>query len=81
MTSLISERPSWWHGCRFATELARKLIAASQRYRQYIKSGAVGQAIDFTVFGVLLPSRTLPLCGFVNLPTSAWFAAGSVISE
>jgi hypothetical protein len=66
----------------FATELARKLIAASQRYRQYIKSGAVGQAIDFTVFGVLLPSPyASSFGGFVNLPTSAWFAAGSVISE
>jgi len=36
MTSLISERPSCGMAVGFATELARKLIAASQRYRQYI---------------------------------------------
>jgi uncharacterized oligopeptide transporter (OPT) family protein len=66
----------------FATELARKLIAANSRYRAYIKSGGVAQAVDFTIFGVLLPSPyASSFGGFVNLPTSAWFAAGSVVSE
>ena len=66
----------------FATELARKLIAANSRYRAYIKPGGVAQAVDFTIFGVLLPSPyASSFGGFVNLPTSAWFAAGSVVSE
>jgi hypothetical protein len=66
----------------FATELVRKLIAANRRYREYIKTGAVARAVDFTIFGVLLPSPyASSFGGFVNLPTSAWFAVGSVISE
>jgi hypothetical protein len=66
----------------FGTELVRKLIAASRQYGKYIKSGGVAQAVDFTIFGVLLPSPyASSFGGFVNLPTSAWFAAGSVISE
>lgn len=66
----------------FGTELVRKLIAASTRYRGYIKAGGVAQAVDFTIFGVLLPSPyASSFGGFVNLPTSVWFAAGSIISE
>jgi len=66
----------------FTTELVRKLIAASRRYREYIKSGTLAHAVDFTIFGVLLPSPyASSFGGFVNLSTSAWFAVGSVISE
>jgi uncharacterized oligopeptide transporter (OPT) family protein len=66
----------------FAMELLRKLIAASRRYRDFAKSGKVAHAADFTIFGVLLPSPyAASFGGFVNLPTSAWFAAGSVIAE
>jgi hypothetical protein len=66
----------------FVTELLRKLIAASRRYRAYIARGGVARAMDFTLFAVILPSPyASSFGGFVNLSTSIWFAAGSVIAE
>jgi uncharacterized oligopeptide transporter (OPT) family protein len=66
----------------FVTEVLRKLIAANRRYREFIKSGAAARSVDFTIFAVVLPSPyATSFGGFVNLSTSAWFAAGSVISE
>jgi uncharacterized oligopeptide transporter (OPT) family protein len=66
----------------FATEVLRKLIAASRRYREYVQRGAAGRAVDFTIFAVLLPSPyASSFGGFVNLPTSLWFASGSVFAE
>lgn len=66
----------------FATEVLRKLIAASRRYREYVQSGAAARAVDFTIFAVLLPSPyASSFGGFVNLPTSLWFASGSVLAE
>ena len=69
-------------GLGFATELLRKLVAAHRGYRQWRGSGSAGRAVDFTIFAVLLPSPyASSFGGFVNLPTSAWFAAGSVFGE
>lgn len=66
----------------FATELLRKLVAASRRYRQYLKRGKAAAAVDFTVFAVILPSPyASSFGGFVNLPTSTWFAVGSLLAE
>ncbi|HEY6458384.1 MAG TPA: OPT/YSL family transporter [Steroidobacteraceae bacterium] len=66
----------------FATELLRKLLAASRRYRIYRERGGTAAAVDFTIFALLLPSPyASSFGGFVNLPVSAWFAAGSVIGE
>ncbi|HEY6452031.1 MAG TPA: OPT/YSL family transporter [Steroidobacteraceae bacterium] len=66
----------------FATELLRKLLAASRRYRTYRDRGGAGAAVDFTIFAVLVPSPyASSFGGFVNLPVSSWFAAGSVIGE
>ena len=65
-----------------ATELLRKLIIASRRYREFVKQGGAAGAIDFTIFAVILPSPyASSFGGFVNLPTAAWFAAGSVTAE
>jgi uncharacterized oligopeptide transporter (OPT) family protein len=69
-------------GLGFATELLRKLIAASRRYRAYVQRGGAARAIDFAIFAVLLPSPyASSFGGFVNLPTSSWFAAGGVIGD
>jgi hypothetical protein len=66
----------------FAIELLRKLIAASRRYRAFRDSGRLAQSIDFILFAVLLSSPyASSFGGFVNLPTSAWFAGGSVLGE
>jgi uncharacterized oligopeptide transporter (OPT) family protein len=65
----------------FATELLRKLITASRRYRAYVVGGGAATAVDFTLMTVLLPSPyASSFGGFVNLPTSAWFAVGSIVS-
>jgi uncharacterized oligopeptide transporter (OPT) family protein len=65
----------------FATELLRKLISSNRRYRNYQQSGRTAQALDFTLFAIVLPSPyASSFGGFVNLPTSAWFAGGSVIT-
>jgi hypothetical protein len=69
-------------GLGLLTEVLRKLIAASRRYRAYVQRGGAARAVDFTLFAVILPSPyASSFGGFVNLPTSAWFAAGSVIGD
>jgi len=66
----------------FATELLRRLVAASGRYRALVQQGGIGGGIDFTIFAVILPSPyASSFGGFVNLPTAAWFAAGSLLGE
>ncbi len=65
----------------FATEFLRKLISANRRYRSYRSSGRIAHALDFTLFTIILPSPyASSFGGFVNLPTSAWFAAGSILT-
>jgi hypothetical protein len=69
-------------GLGFTTELLRKLIAANRRYGEWRASGSAARAVDFTIFAVLLPSPyASSFGGFVNLPTSVWFAAGSVFGD
>jgi hypothetical protein len=66
----------------FATEVLRKLIAASRRYGAWRASTSAARAVDFAIFAVLLPSPyASSFGGFVNLPTSAWFAGGSVLGD
>jgi hypothetical protein len=66
----------------FATEVLRKLIAASRRYGAWKASSRAARPVDFMIFAVLLPSPyASSFGGFVNLPTSAWFAGGSVFGE
>ena len=68
-------------GAGFATELLRRLIGASSGYQRYRARGGSATAVDFTLMTVLLPSPyASSFGGFVNLPTSAWFAAGSAIA-
>jgi uncharacterized oligopeptide transporter (OPT) family protein len=69
-------------GIGFVTEVARKLLAWSARWRAYRASGRRGAAAAWIVEAVLLPSPYASSTGgFLELSTSAWFAAGSVVSS
>jgi hypothetical protein len=47
-----------------------------------VQQGGIGGGIDFTIFAVILPSPyASSFGGFVNLPTAAWFAAGSLLGD
>jgi len=66
----------------FATEVLRKLIKSRGGYRRFAEGGRVGFATDFLLDAVLLPSPyASSFGGFVNLPTSAWFAAGGAVAS
>lgn len=66
----------------FATELLRKIIKANKGYQRFAAGSKAGFATDFMLDAVLLPSPyASSFGGFVNLHTSAWFAAGGVISS
>lgn len=66
----------------FATELLRKIIKANTGYQRFAAGSKAGFATDFMLDAVLLPSPyASSFGGFVNLHTSAWFAAGGVISS
>ena len=78
------QRTAIWIGVAigFAIELARKLLRASARYRRFATSGRAGRSTDFAIDAFVLPSPyALSFGGFVNLPTSFWFAAGGVVSS
>ena len=69
-------------GIGIGTEVARKLLRASPRYRRFVESGRAGFAVGWVVDAVVLPSPYASSTGgFLDLATSAWFAAGSVLSS
>ena len=69
-------------GIGLATEIARKLLRASAAYRRFVESGRTGFAVGWVVDAVLLSSPYASSTGgFLDLATSAWFAAGSVLSS
>ncbi|HVY38979.1 MAG TPA: OPT/YSL family transporter [Polyangia bacterium] len=69
-------------GIGLGTEVARKLLRASAAYRRFVDGGRTGFAVGWTVDAILLPSPYASSTGgFLDLSTSAWFAAGSVISS
>ena len=78
------QRTAIWIGIAigFATEILRKYIKSRPRYRQFAQSGKVGFATDFMLDAVVLPSPyASSFGGFVNLMTSAWFAAGGALAS
>jgi uncharacterized oligopeptide transporter (OPT) family protein len=88
LRSLTEDRPyqrtAIWVGVAmgFATELLRKIIKSRDGYKRFVKSGKVGFSTDFLIDAVVLPSPyASSFGGFVNLPTSAWFAAGGVFAS
>jgi hypothetical protein len=78
------QRTAIWVGVAigFVTEVLRKIIKSREGYRRFVASGKVGFATDFVLDSAVLPSPyASSFGGFVNLPTSAWFAAGGVFAS
>ncbi|MCC6213840.1 MAG: OPT/YSL family transporter [Polyangiaceae bacterium] len=69
-------------GFGFVTEVARKLLRASARYRAFLASGRGGFVTGWLLDAVLLSSPyALSFGGFVDLGTTAWFAAGGCFTS
>ena len=69
-------------GIGFATEILRKIIKSHRMYKQFVASGRVGFCSDFLLDAAILPSPyASSFGGFLNLATSAWFAAGGVVAS
>jgi uncharacterized oligopeptide transporter (OPT) family protein len=69
-------------GIGFATELLRKIIKGRAGYKRFVASSRTGFATDFVLDAAILPSPyASSFGGFLNLATSAWFAAGGVLSS
>jgi uncharacterized oligopeptide transporter (OPT) family protein len=69
-------------GIGFATELARKLIKSRVAYQRFVTAGKLGFCTDFVLDAAVLPSPYASSFGlFLNLATSAWFAAGGAFGS
>jgi uncharacterized oligopeptide transporter (OPT) family protein len=78
------QRTAIWIGILigFATELLRKIIKSRAGYKAFVRSGRVGFSTDFVLDAVILPSPyASSFGGFLNLPTTSWFAAGGVLAS
>lgn len=65
-----------------ATEVARKGLKGSRRYREFVQKRPVGGPTDFVVDAVLLPSPyASSFGGFVELATIYWWAAGGTLAS
>lgn len=65
-----------------ATAVLRLLVKSWPRYRRFARAGRGGSVADFLLDAVVLPSPyASSFGGFVNLPTSAWFALGGVVAS
>ncbi len=63
------------------TEIARKVVKQSERYKAWIKTRA-GFGFDFVLDCAILPSPyASSFAGFVELTTSIWFGAGGAFSS
>jgi uncharacterized oligopeptide transporter (OPT) family protein len=64
------------------TEVLRKLLHASARYRRFTESGKLGFAVGWTLDSILLSSPyAFSFGGFVELPVAFWFAIGGVLTS
>jgi uncharacterized oligopeptide transporter (OPT) family protein len=65
------------------TELLRKLLHASKRYRDFTTTGGkLGFSVGFVVDAFLLPTPyASSFGGFVDFGTSIWFGLGGIISS
>ena len=78
------QRTAIWIGIAigFATEILRKYLKSRPGYQRFVRSGKVGFSTDFMLDAVVLPSPyASSFGGFVNLMTSAWFAAGGALAS
>ncbi|MEM5274490.1 OPT/YSL family transporter [Cupriavidus taiwanensis] len=65
-----------------ATALLRRAILGHPAWQRFARSGRRGQAADFMLDAVLLPSPyASSFGGFVNLAAAAWMAAGGVLAS
>lgn len=65
-----------------ATALLRRAILGNPAWQRFARSGRRGQAADFMLDAVILPSPyASSFGGFVNLAAAAWMAAGSVLAS
>ena len=78
------QRTAIWVGVAIglATEILRKVIKSRPAYKKFATGSRTGFATGFLLDAVVLPSPyASSFGGFVNLPTSAWFAAGGVVAS
>ncbi len=69
-------------GIGIVTEVLRKVLHASARYREYVKGSRKGFVAGFCVDTFLLPSPyASSFGGFVEVMVTFWFALGGVISS
>jgi uncharacterized oligopeptide transporter (OPT) family protein len=70
-------------GIGFAIELVRKLLRASQAYREKTgQPGSAGFAGGWLVDSILLPSPyALSFGGFVEFPVALWYAVGGSVTS
>ena len=87
LRSLTDDKPYQRHAIVFgialglAVQIARKALFASAAYQRFKRGSKAGGVSDFVIDSVLLPSPYAYSFGtFLSLATSAWFAAGGVIS-
>jgi uncharacterized oligopeptide transporter (OPT) family protein len=68
-------------GIGLVTEILRKALFASARYRRFVDQGRAGRMCDFLLDAVVLPSPyASSFGGFVNLAAATWMAVGGVVS-
>jgi uncharacterized oligopeptide transporter (OPT) family protein len=64
------------------TEILRKLVHASKRYKRFTEGSKVGFGVGWTLDAVVLPSPyASSFGGFVEWMVTLWFAAGGVLSS
>jgi len=64
------------------TEVLRKIIRASKRYKTFTEGSKGGFAVGWTLDSILLPSPyASSFGGFVEWMVTLWFAAGGVLSS
>ncbi|HZF52311.1 MAG TPA: OPT/YSL family transporter [Polyangiaceae bacterium] len=65
-----------------ATEIARKVLHRNDKYKKLIHGSKGGFVFGWTMDSILLPSPyASSFGGFVGLATTAWFAAGGVVTS
>jgi uncharacterized oligopeptide transporter (OPT) family protein len=64
------------------TEIARKLLKRSARYRAFSTDTRIGRVTDFALDSFFLPSPyASSFGGFVGILTTAWWSAGGVLAS
>lgn len=88
LRSLTDDKPFLRHAILLgialglAMQIVRRVLFASAAYQRFKSSGKAGGAADFVVDAIVLPSPYAYSFGsFFGIATSAWLAAGGVLSS